>query len=46
MPAPLPLTDDEIHEFGINIVLDDMRKNGYAVSSVTNDRYSNPQIIA
>ena len=40
------LSDDEIHEFGINIVLDDIRAKGYAVSSVTTARNSNPQIVA
>ncbi len=40
------MTDEEIHEFGINIVLEDLRKNGFLISSVTTDRKSNPQIIA
>lgn len=40
------MTDEEIHEFGINIVLEDLRKNGFMISAVTTDRYSNPQIVA
>jgi len=40
------LSDNEIHEFGINVVLDDIRAKGYAISSVMTTRESNPQIIA
>lgn len=40
------MTDEEIHEFGINIVLEDLRKNGFIISAVTTDRLSNPQIVA
>ncbi len=41
MSEPAPMSDDQVREFGINIVLDDIRKNGYAVSSITSDRNSN-----
>jgi len=37
---------NEIHEFGINIVLDDIRTNGYTIASVTTAKESNPQIVA
>lgn len=40
------MSDEEIHEFGVNIVLDDMRKNSYTILSVNTGRNSNPQIIA
>ena len=40
------MSDEEIHEFGINIVIDDIRKSGFTILSVTTDRAANPQIIA
>ncbi len=46
MREPFALTPDEIHEFGINVVLNDIQKNGYSITSVTSDRNSNPQIVA
>jgi hypothetical protein len=46
MSNPNIMSEDEIHEFGINIVLDDIRKNGFTILSVQTDRNSNPQIVA
>lgn len=40
------MSDDEIHEFGINIVLDNIRENGFTISVVQTNRKLNPQIIA
>jgi hypothetical protein len=40
------MTNEEVNEFGINIVLEDLRKNGFIISAVTTDRHSNPQIVA
>lgn len=45
MSNPNIMSDDEIHEFGINVVLDDVRKSGLTVLSVQTGRNSNPQII-
>jgi hypothetical protein len=39
------ISDDEIHAFGINIVLDDVRKKGFTVVSVDTNIEKNPQII-
>lgn len=46
MPNQNLMTEDEIHDFGIQIVLDDLRKNGFQIVSVMYDRISNPQITA
>jgi len=40
------MSENEIHEFGINIVLDDIRKRGFTILSITTDITQNPQIIA
>ncbi len=45
MPRVDTLSDEEIHEFGINIVLDDIRAKGYTIASITTAKGSNPQII-
>jgi hypothetical protein len=46
MPNTNIISNDEIHAFGINIVLDDVRQNGFAVVSVETNIEKNPQIIA
>lgn len=46
MEKPNILSDNEIHVFGINIVLDDIRKTGFTVVSVTTEFSNNPQIVA
>jgi len=40
------LSNQEIHELGINIVVDDIRKQGFSILAVTTDITKNPQIIA
>jgi hypothetical protein len=40
------MTEKEIHAFGVDIVLEEMQKDGFSIESVNKDIRINPQIIA
>ena len=40
------MTAEEIHSFGIQVVLNDLEKNGYKIVSVNAEIGMNPQIVA
>jgi hypothetical protein len=40
------MTDEEIHDFGIEVVAEDLKKNGYDILRVNNTMGMNPQIAA
>ena len=40
------MTDDEIHDFGVEVVFNQLRKEGYAIQDVNTKTGTNPQIIA
>jgi hypothetical protein len=40
------MTEDEIHNFGLNVVLEYIQKDGFSVETVIRDKRINPQIIA
>jgi hypothetical protein len=46
MPNTRTISDNEVHTLGINIVLDDIRKNGFTVLSTDTNSGTIPQIIA
>jgi hypothetical protein len=46
MSEPTLMTTQEIHNFGIDIVLEYIQKEGYKVKTVRRDQRKNPQIIA
>lgn len=39
-------TDDDIHDFGVEVVFNQLRKEGYEIQSVNTKTGMNPQIIA
>jgi len=40
------MTEDEIHDFGVEVVFGQLKKDGYEILSVNTDRTMNPQIVA
>ena len=44
-PATAELAQKD-HEFGIQVVFDDMRREGYEIESVNTDQTKHPQIVA
>jgi hypothetical protein len=40
------MTEDDIHDFGINIVAEHSQKDGFELVSINKDRKYNPQIVA
>jgi len=40
------MTEDEIHNFGVEIVFNQIRKDGFIVESGNTDRKVDPQIVA
>src|SRR5690349_3561364 len=40
------MTEDDIHDFGINIVAEHSQKDGFEIVSINKDRQCNPQIVA
>ncbi len=40
------MTEDDIHDFGINIVAEHSQKDGFEIVSIHKDRQYNPQIVA
>jgi hypothetical protein len=40
------MTEDEIHDFGVEVVFNQIQKDGFIVESVNTDRKVNPQIVA
>jgi hypothetical protein len=40
------MTEDEIHNFGVEIVFNQIQKDGFIVESVNTDRKVDPQIVA
>ena len=43
---PELMTEDAIHDFGIEVVIKDLQKEGYTVESANNQIGQNPQIVA
>ncbi|OIO16996.1 MAG: hypothetical protein AUJ54_10460 [Ignavibacteria bacterium CG1_02_37_35] len=40
------MTDSEMHEFGIEVVCNQIQKDGFTIDSVNPDKNINPQIVA
>jgi methanogenic corrinoid protein MtbC1 len=45
MTNPDRMTTEEIHDFGIEIVSNQLKKEGYEIQSVNTELGKNPQII-
>jgi len=39
------MTEEEIHDFGIEIVVGQLKKEGYEIESVNTDLGMNPQVV-
>lgn len=40
------MNEDDIHDFGINVVAEYSQKDGFEIVSINKDRKYNPQIVA